>query len=80
MGFSGKKTGVGCHLLLQGVFPIEISNPHHLHLPHWQAGASHTAVIQTRTHCWAVAGDPLPKGKGLVEKTFFKSFKTNNTV
>ena len=30
--------------------------------------------------CWAVAGDPLPKGKGLVEKTFFKPFKTNNTV
>ena len=34
MGFSGKNTGVGFHLLLQGIFPTQGSN---LHLLHWQA-------------------------------------------
>ena len=27
----GKDTGVGCHLLLQGIFPTQGSNPDHLH-------------------------------------------------
>ena len=26
MGFSSKNTGVGCHCLLQGIFPIQGSN------------------------------------------------------
>ena len=30
----GKNTGVGCHFLLQGIFPTPGSN---LRLPHWQA-------------------------------------------
>ena len=29
--FLGKSTGVGCHALLQGVFPTQASNPHLLH-------------------------------------------------
>ena len=37
--FSGKNTRVGCHFLLQGIFPTEGSNPHLLHcrriLYHW---------------------------------------------
>ena len=28
------KTGVGCHSLLQGIFPTQGSNPRPLHLPH----------------------------------------------
>ena len=32
--FPGKNTGVGCHFLLQGIFPTQGSN---LHLLHWQA-------------------------------------------
>ena len=39
MGFSSKNTGVGCHTLLQGIFPTQGSNRHHLCLPHWQAGS-----------------------------------------
>ena len=35
----GKKTGVGCHFLLQGIFPIQGPNPHLLCLLHWQAGS-----------------------------------------
>ena len=36
MDFPGKNTGVGCHFLLQGVFPTQGSNPHLLCLLHWQ--------------------------------------------
>ena len=29
---------MGCHLLLQGIFPTQGLNPRLLHLLHWQAG------------------------------------------
>ena len=35
--YPGKKTGVGCHSLLQGIFPTQRSNLGLLHLLHWQA-------------------------------------------
>ena len=35
--FPGKNTGVGCHFLLQGIFPTQRSNLYLLCLPHWQA-------------------------------------------
>ena len=34
--FPVKNTGVGCHALLWGIFPIQGSNPRLLHLLHWQ--------------------------------------------
>ena len=34
--FAGKNTGVGCHFLPQGIFQTQGSNPHLLHLLHWQ--------------------------------------------
>ena len=34
--FPDKNTGMGCHLLLQGIFLTQGSN---LHLLHWQAGS-----------------------------------------
>ena len=34
----GKNPGVGCHALLQGIFPTQGSNPRLLYLLHWQAG------------------------------------------
>ena len=34
---AGKNTGVGCHFLLQGIFPTQELNPH---LMHWQANDS----------------------------------------
>ena len=34
-----KNTGVGCHALLQGIFPTQGSNPHILYLLHWKAGS-----------------------------------------
>ena len=36
MGFPGKNTGVGCHALLQGIFPTQRSKQCLLHLLHWQ--------------------------------------------
>ena len=35
----GKNTGMGCHVLLQGIFPTQRSNLHLLYLLHWQAGS-----------------------------------------
>ena len=35
--FSGKNTGVGCYFFLQGIFPIQRSNPHLMCLLHRQA-------------------------------------------
>ena len=32
-----KNTGVGCHALLQGIFPTQGSNPRLLRLLHWEA-------------------------------------------
>ena len=37
--FLGKRTGVGCHFLLQGIFQTQESNSCLLHLLHWQAGS-----------------------------------------
>ena len=34
--FPGKNTGVGCHFLLQGIFPTQGLNPQLLRLLHWQ--------------------------------------------
>ena len=34
--FTGKNTGVGCHFLLQGIFPAQGLNPGLLDLLHWQ--------------------------------------------
>ena len=34
--FPGKNTGVGCHFLLQRIFPAQGWNPHLLCLLHWQ--------------------------------------------
>ena len=34
-----KNTGVGCHGLLQRIFPNQGSNPHLLCPVHWQAGS-----------------------------------------
>ena len=35
----GKNTEVGCHFLLQGIFPTQGWNLLLLHLLHWQAGS-----------------------------------------
>ena len=51
--FPGKNSGVGCHALLQGIFPSQGSNSSLLHLQHWQAGSlphSHLGSPHTYIH------------------------------
>ena len=55
----GKNTGVGCHALLQGIFPMQGLNPHLLGRLHWQAGSvplapSGKPIIQ----CWVTQSCP----------------------
>ena len=38
--FPGKNTGVGCHFLLQGIFPTQGSNTRLLHLLDWEADST----------------------------------------
>ena len=40
-----KNRGVGCHFLLQGIFPTQGLNPHFLHLLHWQADSLYICII-----------------------------------
>ena len=49
----GKNTGVGCHFLLQEIFPTQGSNPH---LLHWQ--------VDSLLLCHL--GSPLPKSFQMV--------------
>jgi len=48
--FLGKNTGVGCHALLQGIFPTQGSNPGFLHcrwiLYHLRKPKRHKNLIQ----------------------------------
>ena len=39
MGFPGKNTGVGCHTLLEGIFPAQGLNLCLLYPLHWQVGS-----------------------------------------
>ena len=42
--FPGKNTGVGCHALLQGIFPTQGSNDCLFRLLHWQADSLPLAI------------------------------------
>ena len=53
MGFSGKNTGVGCHALLQGVFPTQEWNPC---LMHWQADSFPLSHQGRPERAWGLIG------------------------
>ena len=53
--FPGKNTGVGCHSLLQGIFPIQGSNQCFLHL-----------ALQADSFPWSHQGSPV-KSSGFVK-------------
>ena len=65
--FPGKNTGVGCHFLLQGIFPTQRSNPR---LLHWQADSlqnssqshqgSPTVGVEVGNREWIDIGKTLP--------------------
>ena len=52
--FSGKNTGMDCHFLPQGIFPIQGSNPHLLKSPALASG-----LFTTSATCWPAGSLPL---------------------
>ena len=54
----GKKTGVGCHFLLQGIFLTQGSNPSLLCLLYWQANSLSLCYLEAL--CYSLTGG-LPK-------------------
>ena len=64
MDSPGKKTGVGCHDLLQGIFLTQGSNPSLLHLLHWHIGALLRAPPgkPTTTQCSKIQITPYHPG------------------
>ena len=65
--FPGKSTGVGCHFLLQGIFPTQRSNPG---LPHCRQMLYRLSHRESQTYF------PHPSGQGalLYPTTFFPNF------
>ena len=51
MAFSCKNTEMGCHSLLQGILPIQGSNPHFLHLLHWQVNTLPLSLLGSPNVC-----------------------------
>ena len=50
--FPGKTTGVGCHVLLQGIFSTQGLNQHLLWLLHWQADSLPLSHLETYWGRW----------------------------
>ena len=48
----GKGTGVDCHVLLQGIFLIQGSNPSVLYLLHWWAGSLPLVPLGKPIYCY----------------------------
>ena len=64
--FPGKSNGVGCHFLLQGIFPTQGSNPGLLHyrqmlyhLSHWWYFQVKSKGAQPYTHMYPFSPKPL---------------------
>ena len=58
--FPGKNTGVGCHVLLQGIFPTQGSNPPLLRLLHCRQVLYHWATSEVKVaQSWLTLCDPM---------------------
>ena len=53
----GKNTGVGCHAILQGIFPTQGSNPHLLCLLHWWKESESEVAQSCPTLCDPMDGN-----------------------
>ena len=61
--FPGRNTGVGCHVLLGGIFLTQGSDVYLLHLLHWQADSYQCATCEAH-FMWVLlnnASQPLVK-------------------
>ena len=70
--FLGKTTGVGCHALLQGIFPTQGSNQHLLCILHWQADYLPLSLLQNFLKCPSYQKSPNPKVQSLSDGSFKK--------
>ena len=64
--FPGKNTGVGCHFLLQEIFPTQGSNPHLLCLLHWQAD-SFSPAPPVKPQMWVQYQQQRRRGRGQLQ-------------
>ena len=80
--FQGKSTGVGCHFLLQGIFPTQGSNPGLSHCRQTLYHLSHqdgivTLIINakhsTLLGCLFLAPSTLPGTRDVLRKTLLDS-------
>ena len=62
--FPGKSTGVGCHFLLQGIFPTQGSNPGLLHCRQTLYRLSHEGDLNDEVTSEEMGKIPLSQGKG----------------
>ena len=53
--FQGKSTGVGCHFILQGIFPTQGSNPGLSHCRQTLYCLSHQSLLQNNTDSFIVS-------------------------
>ena len=77
----GKSTGVGCHFLLQGIFPTQGSNPHLLCRLHWQTGSLPLAP-PGKPNAWntLVHLQRIPEWKSWRENNAMRLAEHGNTV
>ena len=61
--FPGKNTEVGCHFLLQRIFPTQRSNPHLLCLLHWQEDSLPLSNLPGSVGIKMVQPGPFSQGK-----------------
>ena len=74
--FPGKNTRVGCHFLLQGIFPTERPNLHLLRLLHWQAGSLPLSHREPRCCAAGLSASSRPTE----EKLFLWPLQTNSSL
>ena len=61
----GKNPGVGCHFLLQGIFPIQGLNPRLLHSLHWQQIPHPSAVWRSVKEFYRASRIPVTQSNVL---------------
>ena len=69
-GFPGKSTGVGCHLLLQGIFPTQVLNQGLLHCRQTLDHLSHQVYMRELIHPKMSAEAVSSVGKMALPKEF----------
>ena len=78
----GKNTGIGCHSLLQGIFPTQGSNPHLLCLLHCEADSFVHQLMNAKCNIpiewnitWPITRDEVPahtKKQGKLENLMLR--------